>query len=280
MPATALEYVCPASLDAALGLLHRDGTRVVAGGTAVILRLSPDVHTLVDLRELGLDTITASAAEIRIGAMATLTDVLETEAIAGLLDGYVAGMLRRVGSPLLRNLATMGGHIARGRLSDIIPVLLTLDTRVVVFDGGHTYLPLQEYLDRGAGESGTILTEVVIPQPAPGTAAEFLKFARTSFDLAMLNCACLLRIDDRHISAARVVVGETPKLGVRLAAVEDHLTGKAATRSTIAEASALARTTVETGTDLRATADYRRQLAHVAVMRCLTAVIKRLGVAL
>ena len=274
MPAP--DYVRPASLSAAFGLLERDDARLVAGGTDVILRVPPDIGTLIDLSALDLDGIVELEGGYRIGAMSTLTQILEHPGIGSLLDGYVAGMLRQVGSPLLRNLATIGGHIARGRISDIIPVLLTLDAAVSVYDGSDRTVSLQEYLDAGAGRSGAIVTAVVVPHPPGGTAAEFLKFGRTAFDLALLNCACLVRMEGGAVASARVVIGETPLIGSRLPGVEAALVGTDLGLDVIEQASELARTTVETGTDLRASAGYRKQLAAVATRRCLTAIRERL----
>ncbi len=271
------EYVRPASLAAAIGLLHRDHARLVGGGTDVILRLPPDVDTLIDLSDLGLDTIVEMDDGTYIGSMATLTAILEHPGLARLLDGYVASMMRQVGSPLLRNLATIGGHIARGRISDVIPVLLTLDARVGVYDGADHSLGLEEYLEAGAGRSGTIVTHVMIPHPAPGTAAEFLKFGRTAFDLALLNCACLATVSQGHVTTARVVIGETPHLGSRLASVERLLVGSDLGPAVIEDAAELARSAVAAGSDLRASAAYRRQLAFVATKRCLTAIASRAG---
>ncbi len=54
-----------------------------------------------------------------------------------------------MGSPLLRNAATIGGHLARRRYSDIVPVLLALDATVTVFDGTERTLPLAAFYAEG-----------------------------------------------------------------------------------------------------------------------------------
>ena len=84
-----------------------------------------------------------------IGATATLTDMLEHPGLAAHLDGVVAKMLGGVGSPLLRNAATIGGHLARGRYSDVVPVLLALDATITVFDGSEQIMPLAAYYAEG-----------------------------------------------------------------------------------------------------------------------------------
>ncbi len=272
----AENYVRPSSLDEVLALVSAGGARIVAGGTDVILHPSPEVRTLVDLSALDLDYIDGDGDHFRIGAMATLTAMLEHDGLAGLLDGFIAGMLRQVGSPLLRNIATIGGHLARGRLSDVIPVLLALDARVGFFDGAHRELDLAGYYGGDLHRTPMVVTEVVVPRPGGEAAASFLKFARTAYDLAALNCACLVRVEDGRVAHSRVVIGETPRLGRSVAAAEEALTARPLDGDTIEATARVASETVEVGDDLRASADYRRHLAYVLTKRCLTEISERL----
>ncbi len=76
---------------------------------------------------------------------------------------------------------------------------------------------------------------------------------------------------------ARVAVGETPRLATRLAEAEEALAGQALTEDAIEAAARTARRVVRTGHDLRAGAEYRRQLAYVGVKRCLAECGERLA---
>ncbi len=274
----ARAYQRPGSAADAYALLAAGGAQLVAGGTDVVRRQDPAAHTLVDLAGAGLDAIIADAAAVRIGATATLTDVLRHPGVRGLLDGEVAAMLAQVGSPLLRNVATIGGHLARGRLSDVVPMLLVLDARVAYWDGAGRDVDLATYYAGRHHRRTHVLTEVVVPVPPPGAAGAFLKFARTRFDLALLNCACLAVCEGDDVALARVAVGETPALATRIGEVEGMLVGGPLDDAAIAAAARHAAAVVEVGTDLRAGAPYRRRLVEVAVRRCLTSVAARLGV--
>ena len=86
------DYSRPGSLSEALDLLADPQVRRVplAGGTTLVgeleTRARPDVEGVVDLRELDLRFIDASAASIHIGAMTTLADLrsaAETSDFAG-----------------------------------------------------------------------------------------------------------------------------------------------------------------------------------------------------
>ncbi len=262
------EYLRPATLEEALALLG-DRAIAVAGGTDVIRHPHLGVNTLVDLGALPLRYLRQDRG-FAVGATATLTEMLEHPGLAAHLDGVVAGMLQGVGSPLLRNAATIGGHLARGRYSDIVPVLLTLDATVTLFDGNEHTIPLAAYYAEGRHRSRSLITEVGIPAAGADTAAAFLKFTRTSFDFALLNCAVRVRLGGKgKVAECRVAVGETPALAAPVVAAADHLLDASLDDEHIGMAAAIAAETIPAQDDQRASADYRRALCRVGVRRCL-----------
>ncbi len=271
--AGASTYLRPQTLAEAFGALGPD-VIPVAGGTDVILHAPVGIHTLLDLSALPLDYIRERNG-FAVGAMTTLTGMLEHPGLAAHLDGVLAETLAHVGTSLLRNLATIGGHLARGRLSDIVPTLLALDATVTVFDGKPRTLPLAKYYADGLNRKRHLLTEVSVPEAGPDTAAGFLKLSRTFFDMALVNCACSVRLKGDRVAASRIVVGETPALGASAPSAEEVLTGGTLDADTIAAAASAAAESIEFGTDSRASAEYRKVLAAVAVRRVLNAIRNR-----
>jgi aerobic carbon-monoxide dehydrogenase medium subunit len=269
----------PTGLASAWALL-RDGdasVRLLGGGTDLVVACPAEVHTLVDLADAGLgDIATGDDGRLILGAMASFTELLEHPAVRRHGTGVLAEMFGQVGSVLHRNSATLGGHLARSRMSDVIPVLVALDATVVIYDGEDHELPLPDYLaeDRGAH----IVREVRLPALPARSGAAFLRFSRTSFDHAILNGCCRVDLDaDDEVVDARVVIGETAVLGRRLAAAEAALVGGVLDAERIEAAAQTAQATVETRGDWVASADYRRHLAGVTVRRCLTTAAERLG---
>jgi aerobic carbon-monoxide dehydrogenase medium subunit len=279
---TVRRYHRPTELDQAWSLLREGGdtVRLLGGGTDLVVACPPEVETLVDLAAAGLDVVEPLAGGgLRLGAMATFTELLEHPAVHDHATGVLADALGQVGSVLHRNSATVGGHIARGRMSDVIPVLLTLDAVVVTYDGDHHEVGLGDY--HATRRQPHVITEVRLPGvPAPSAAA-FLRFSRTSFDHAILNACCRIDLEDgdadRTVAGARVVVGETAVLGRRVTEAEQVLLGGVLDPPRIAAAAEAAVAAVEPRGDWIASADYRRHLVGVAVRRCLTEVASRLG---
>jgi CO/xanthine dehydrogenase FAD-binding subunit len=270
------DYMRPKSVEEAFSVIGTS-TRPIGGGTDVILHAPPTVTGLVDLSGLRLDYIREGDG-FRVGATATLTAMEEHPGLRAHLGGVLPEMLRHVGSPLLRNVATIGGHLARGRLSDVVPVLLALDATISCYDGISRTISLEDFYRARIHETRMLITEIGLPPAADRSSAGFVKLSRTFFDLAMLNCACRADLDEeRRVSSARVVVGETPALAAPVPSAADALVGSTLRDADIAAAAAAAVAAVEFGSDSRASADYRRDLCRVAVTRCLGKVRDRLG---
>jgi CO/xanthine dehydrogenase FAD-binding subunit len=268
-------FLRPATLGEAFAEVTRGGIPV-SGGTDVILHPRRGPTTLVDLTALPLGGVGRSGEELVVGANVTLSELLEDSAVAGVADGVIATMLRGVGSPLLRNVATIGGHLARGRLSDVIPVFLALDASIRYHDGADRTERLADFYASGHHRERLIVTGVSIPTPHPPSGSAFRKFSRTAFDLAILNAACRIDLRNGLVSAARVVVGETPALGASVADCEGWLVGRELDQEAIDRGAGIASAATPAGDDDRASAEYRRALAAVLVRRCLEEIAGRL----
>jgi CO/xanthine dehydrogenase FAD-binding subunit len=283
MPVTQIErYHRPGDLESAWRLIRDGGAavRLLAGGTDLVVSCPPGVRELVDLQAVGLPDIeVASDGTLRLGAMVTFTELLEQPAVAAHAGGVLSEMLTQVGSVLHRNGATIGGHIARGRMSDVIPVLVALDATVLRYDGAHDEVPIAEYHEQPRHPH--VITGVVLPALPDRSAAAFTRFSRSAYDHAILNGCCRVDLtpgaaaEVAEVVAARVVIGETAVLGRRVVEAEELLVGRPLTPEAIASAAEVVREIVDLHGDWVASARYRRHLAGVAVTRCLDTVVQR-----
>jgi CO/xanthine dehydrogenase FAD-binding subunit len=268
----------PTDVAAAWALLAEGGAgrMLVAGGSDVMVRCPADVRELIDLSLAGLDGIrTEPDGRLRVGATTTFTQMLEDPRIEGYGTGVVHEMLGQLGSVLHRNSATIGGHVARARMSDVIPVLLAVDAEVVIHDGVERHLPLAEHIAEDHGPH--VITAVTLPVLPARSAAAFGRFSRSTFDHALLNVCCRVDLDDDGaVADARVVLGEPKVLGRRLAEAERTLVGSPISEEHIADVVAATRAAIASSDDWIATAEYRRHLAGVLVDRALRTIADRL----
>jgi xanthine dehydrogenase YagS FAD-binding subunit len=107
------QYVRAESADHAVAAGQRDAARFIAGGTTLIDLMRLEVmrpRSLVDITGLPLATIEDVGGGVRIGALATNTDVayhaLITDRFPALSEALLSGA-----SPQLRNMATVGGNL-------------------------------------------------------------------------------------------------------------------------------------------------------------------------
>lgn len=251
--------------------------RLLSGGADLTIHCPPEVTTLVDVsRVIDADIVVGEDGTITFGGMATLSAVMEHGTVASLCSGVIPEMMVHVGNPLLRNFSTIGGHLARGKLSDVVPVFLTLDAGVELFDGSVSKMPLNEYYSSGRNTLPHILTSVTLPPQPERSAASFLRFSRTAFDFPIINCCCRVAIEGNEITAASIVLGATPDRGQWATDAAATITEEGLGDDAITAAAGLARDEITTGSGWVASGEYRSHLVGVLVTRCLETVRDRL----
>ncbi len=271
----------PATLDEALALLDPDdaGVRAIAGGTALSLLLQSRIFRptrLVSLRKLDGDlrgVHVEADGSLRIGALTTLTE-LERSPVLAVSEPVLARALHSLSNVRVRNMATIGGHLAHGDPHmDLPPILVTLGARVrVVSPRGERWIPMDElitgyYETSLAGDE--LIAELHIPVQPAGSRASYAKFtALSADDWPAVGVAAWLRREGDAIAEARVVVGGATVRPTRMIAAEAALTGTRDASGFAAAASAAA-TDVDPIADVRGSRAYKREMVRVHVERAL-----------
>lgn len=113
------DHVAVSSLEEAAALRRVDEVRsaVIAGGTDLLGILKDRVHAefpqlLIDLKPSGAKGVRVDGGTIRIGALTTLSEVAENQAVKDHIP-LVAQAARAVASPQIRNMATIGGNVCQ-----------------------------------------------------------------------------------------------------------------------------------------------------------------------
>jgi len=250
--------------------------RIVAGGTDVVVGGDESVRVLIDITRAGLSYIRRRGTALVIGATTTLAEIEE----CGELRSFAGGLLPRAaatcGSVSIRNLATLGGNLANASpAADMAVPLAALDAFVALADArGRRKLPLAEYLAgaRGDGFSKSILVEVVISEPGGGNRRgwSFQKLGRTAVDISLVSVAAGLELDARHgVKWARIALGAVAPTAMRAETAERRMMGRTLDAALIAEAAAEIARAVTPVSDVRASAEYRREISGVLAARAL-----------
>jgi CO/xanthine dehydrogenase FAD-binding subunit len=276
----------PAGVAEALRLLQRGKgrARIVAGGTDVVVAGGEGVRALIDLTHAGLSYIRRKSAGLAVGATTTLAEIEESELLGGTAGGILSRAAATCGSVPIRNLATLGGNMANASAAaDMATPLLVLDASAVVANArGRRKLPLADYLRCAAAGhlSNAILVEVIVPAPprARRCGWSFQKLGRTAVDISLVNVAAGLGLDAKgRVQWARLALGSVAPTALRASAAEQRMAGRIADRALIAEAAAQVALTVSPISDVRASAEYRRDMGVVLSVRALEECVTRAG---
>jgi carbon-monoxide dehydrogenase medium subunit len=266
----------PDSVRAALRLLQsgKNQARVVAGGTDVVVAGDESVRILIDITRAGLNYIRRRGTAWTIGATTTMAEIAESDMLQGLAGGLLPRVARTCGSVPVRNLATLGGNMANGSpAADMATPLLVLDAAVVIADArGRHKIPLAKYLAGEGRAAKSLLTEIVIPDPPHGKGCRwsFQKLGRTAVDISIANVAAGVELESRgRVKWARIALGSVAPASMRAAGAEQSMTGRVLDAALIAEIGAEVASEMRPISDLRATAEYRREMCAVLTGRAL-----------
>ena len=283
----AFEYAAPATLDEAIVLLgeYGDRARLMAGGTDLMQRMQigeADVpECIVSLRNFAaLACINANDDAITIGALATLREVERHEQIR---ERYavLAEAAASIGSPQIRNRATLVGNVCSASpAADGAVALVALDASVqIVGSDGETEVPIGDFFigpRQSCLETSQIVTAIVLPARTWSGSAYARSGLRRAMDCCVASAAAALTVgDDGTIGEVRVALGALAPTPIRVPAAEEALTGQALSEELLSEVAAAASAAAQPISDIRGTAEYRRELAGTLARRAVGTAYER-----
>lgn len=274
-------YFTPTSVEEVLRLLAEYGpeARAIAGGTDLLLELERGLRrasVLIDIsRTPGLDGIVLEGDCVRLGPLVT-HNRLAASSIVGERLFPLAQAAWSVGAPAIRNRGTLGGNLITASPSgDTIPPLMALGATLVLRSvRGERRVPIQEFfkgvrqVDMAPDE---MLVEVRVPAMRPGERGVFLKLGlRRALAVSVVNVAVVVRLEDQLVTRARIALGSVAPTVLRACEAEGALVGSPLSSERIEEAADLAARAAIPIDDIRAGAEYRREMVRTLVRRALT----------
>jgi carbon-monoxide dehydrogenase medium subunit len=273
------DYHAPRSVADAVKLLGSLGpdAKLLAGGHSLLPMMKLRFATpgaLIDLGKIAdLKGITQAGNEIRIGAMTTEHELLNSALIADKLPLLAEGV-GQIADPQVRYRGTIGGDICHGDPANDHPALMEALEASFVLSGpkGERVVEAEDYF---VGPFATlaaadeILTQIRIPVPAAGTGWSYTKLKRKTGDFATAAAAVLLQMKGgtvAKVSMALTNAGPTP---LKCCKAEQYLVGKPLDDTTLAQAARLATELCAPGECLRGDADYKTAMAGEMVRRAL-----------
>ena len=277
---TPFEFEIPTSLSQAIDLLDADdpSVRPIAGGTALMLMMKAGVfrpRRLVNLSaiEPRYFTTEVGPSGLRIGAMMSLAK-LERSADVQREAPVITRTLRLLSNIRVRNVATVGGHLAHADPHmDLPPVLIALGAQVLVIGpSGSRLIPVEElyvgYFETVLARN-ELIAELIIPRQTRRRSAYVKCTTRAAHDWPDLGVAVSLETDATTIRDISIVASAATEKPTRLVAAEKAMRGGRLSETLLRDTAEAAAKEVVVIADARGSAPYKEQLVRVYVERAL-----------
>jgi putative selenate reductase FAD-binding subunit len=214
----------PKTIQEATGLKAKlkDAAVFIAGGTWVNARAYPlSPKHVISLKGLGLNAIEQKGGELFIGALCSLQDLIENARVPLPLKAAA----EQIASRNIRNMATVGGHIARNdSRSDVIPMLLALEAQVeLAVAGSKKRIDVADYI---MDAKERLITQVIIPKLPSNRVAACRNIRGSSNGTSAVTAAVSMTVGKSCISEPIIALGGVAKRVVRLTSIEERLDSK------------------------------------------------------
>ena len=260
-------------------LMEFPAARVYAGGTDLLVKrrlglLDPAVLICLERLE-ALKGVEERGEEVWIGAGNSHADLLKNPLVRTHFP-ILAKALRVLGSPLVRQMGTIGGNLVTASpAGDALPPLIVLEAELELQSPAQRRcVSLKDFM-QGPGRTllapAEILVGIRIRKQPEFTVHHFEKVGqRRALAIALVSLAAILQIDEnRRVQKACLAWGSVGPTIVTCRPAEAILEGNRLSLGVLEEAAVLAREAVSPIDDVRASADYRRQVAGNLLLRLI-----------
>ncbi len=276
------EYLNANSIEQVTQILAEKGpsARIVAGGTDLILELErgarAGIETVIDISRIpGLDRISLDEdGVIHLGALVTHNHCAASKLLRE--KAYpLARAAWEVGAPQIRNRGTVAGNlITASPANDTITPLMALNASVTLQSArGARQVKLRDFytgVRKTVMQPDEMLVKISFKGLDAGQKGTFVKVAlRRAQAISVINLAIVLTLDAHIVTQAAITLGAVAPTIIHAPEAEAYLVGKELSDEVIARAAELAKDAAKPINDIRASADYRREMARVFTLRGL-----------
>jgi carbon-monoxide dehydrogenase medium subunit len=276
------EFYEPISAAEACGLLnrHRGQARAIAGGTDLLVNMKKKVlnpqHLISLMRITEINRLERSNRALWVGPGVTVSEIAASETVARDFCA-LRQSARALGTPLIRNLATIGGNIGSARpAADLPPSLMVYGAELVLAGpSGERRMPIEAFF-KGPGHTAAdedeIIAAIIVKAPTGYAGAGYLNLGvRKAQDCNIVNVGSFLELDDKaeRIQTARIALGSVGPTPLRATKAENVLQGEKPDEQTFQRAAEAAAQDCTPILDFRGSAEYRRDMVQVLTRRTL-----------
>lgn len=277
----------PATVAEACALGARFGRQAayLAGGTELLVDLRSGRKVVAEVISLGgipgLKGVREIPGGIEIGATTPLAAIADSPLVIAHFPALSEGIATMAGRQV-RNLGTIGGNFSCGvPCSDTPPIVCAAGGRVAITtpEGGEREVAAESFVLAPRVtvlQPGEIVTAIRLPDQPAHAGASFQRFSlRRGSALAVASVVAWVRLEKKNIAEARIYMGAVGPVALAATQAAASLVGKPATPAAFTAAGDLAAAEAQPISDLRGSAQYRRDVVAVLTARALQAAAQR-----
>lgn len=268
-------------LDAITYLRENENSKIISGGTDVLIKARERKAGYIDIGLVGITRI-PNLKEIKIdengifiGACCTFTEIEESEIVKKYLPSLKTAV-GTVGGPQVRNLGTMGGNVCNGATSaDSASTLFALEANlIIVNENGERTVNILDFYE-GPGKVKLGQTDILIGFKFPKESYEnysghYIKFAqRNAMDIATLGCSVWVKVNNNVFEDIRIAFGVAGPTPLRASTAEDFAKGKDVNVENIKAISEKVLESTKARDSWRGSKAFRENLAVTLCERCI-----------
>jgi CO/xanthine dehydrogenase FAD-binding subunit len=287
MKPAPFEYYAPRSVPEALSLLSEHGydAKVLAGGQSLVPMMNfrlVQPAVIVDINHIpDLTTIEGDKKGVRLGAMVRHADA-EKSPLVKEFAPLVYETMPQIATTQIRNRGTLGGSISHADPSaELVVVTTALEAKFKLQNQERERIvPASDFfvgLLMTVMEPEELLVEIELPPLAARSGWSLKEVARRPHDFALVGVVAVLTLDRKErCEDARLVYLSAGDGPISAPVAADLLKGESITPELItAAADKAAMEEIDPGSDIHASADFRRHLANVLTRRALEEALER-----
>ncbi len=280
------DYYSPTTLPEALHFLKEHGVeaKVMAGGTDLLVQMKQEIVApkyLINIRNIQDLSMIEHGKDLKVGAAVLLNDALlffkADERFGALSDA-----LECLAEVQVRNMGTVGGNLCNASpAADSAPPLLVYDAKVKLANAqGERILPLKDFfkdVNKTDLSTDEMMTEILLPYPEDGMGGAFMKTKRVGADISKISCAISVKRERDICLSSKIAFGSVAKVPIRIKAAEKALRKEKVNEALLLRIGELIMSEINPISDIRSTAEYRREMAKILFLDVFDLAWQRAG---
>lgn len=273
-----MEPLVPQKLEELLPLIDNEKRRIAAGCTDIIVAVKAgklNLMPIIDINNIEeINNIKVQDGVILIGGNVTLSNIIKNEIITRKVS-ILTKALKTIGSPQIRNRATLAGNICNASPSgDGILALTCLDAGLILrSESGQRMISIADFIT-GVGKKDLHNDEFIEYITIPDKYSEYESYyekvgLRNSMVISICSMALMYKEQDEIVKDIRIAYGAVAPKTIRIIEAENYLKGKKINQENIKEASRIIEKSVMPIGDVRASAEYRKKVSKNLIFRIL-----------